>query len=223
MVYTWLQRDFKERVETIWATLGLVILILLVYGIQLIIVGDLEPRAAYEVVSEWIQPNPGFYLFLSPLLHSYHEHVVHNVVLLLISGTLTERRIGSRPLLFFVYGSGVITNVSPGLLGYGGYGVGISGAFYGLWTFVGITYTIEWWDELDRETRNYMRLLGYPALWLIGLGHLVTAVFQYVGLLAVTPGAATGAHLTGVIFGVILFIEQSFTSPAWKDSVSEWA
>jgi membrane associated rhomboid family serine protease len=207
----------KQLKIFIWrsrATLLLVSVLVFVYIFQMAIAESIRSGAAYGVIESQIRPHTTVLFFLSPLLHSSHQHLVKNLASLTLSGGITERRIDSLPLIFLVYLAGILSNALPSMLKYGGIGIGISGAFYGLWTYIGISYATEWWDDV--EARDYKQMFIHAILWLLGLWYAVTGVLQYFGLLPVTAGTATGAHLTGVIFGAILFGSRPLISQTWQ-------
>jgi len=106
---------------------------------------------------------------------------------------------------------------SPPILGFGGSGVGISGAFYGLWTVIGVTYAAKWWPSLAPKSRNYKWLIVQGILWFVGLLHAVTAVLQY----PVSQGVGTGAQLAGVVMGVLRAGSPLY--PSVKRTWARWA
>lgn len=185
---------------TVWksrATIAIALALLAVYGLQVLLAGTLRSGAAYLVVERRISPSSYLYVLGSPLVHSSHGHLLGNLTLMLPGGGFVERLVDRRAYVAFVYVAGVLSNLLPPFLGLGGFGVGISGAFYGLWTFLGVAYVAKAYVSTDLLWRFLYTLVG-----VFGLSYAVIGIQQWVGVEPVAPGTATGAHVLGVVFGL---------------------
>jgi membrane associated rhomboid family serine protease len=193
----------REFLYNARATVGLTVVTLGVYGLQLLIAGSTDLTAAFQMVDETIRPNPEFYLVLGPLLHSTHSHVAGNVVSFLICGSVVEQQIESRQLAGFVVGTAVLSNVLPQILGIGGFGLGISGALYGLWTFASIRYYRDGpsYTGQHEGVVRYLVIIGMSLVIVVGGLYALTGVAQFGGLLPVGQGVSAGAHFLGIVFG----------------------
>lgn len=205
-----LRQRFRRWVWSVRATLLFTGLLVLVYGVQLAAAGSLEHAAAYSVAKNWLGHGAGVFLVLSPLLHSSHDHLLSNLRPLLFSGVVTERRVGSWSAVRFTYGTAALANILAPLLGIGGRGLGVSSAFYGLWTFIFVTFALEFMSELTNEYTRYWRLIPYGVLAGWGFLYATTGVLQYLRVLPASQGVAKGAHFLGIVFGVVWFMSRQF-------------
>lgn len=194
----------NELGYSIRGTLGFVALLVVVYAAQWISAAFMGYETTYRVVNEYIRSHIWLFVYGSPLVHSSFSHLIWNLGFLLIGGALTERRVGWWKFVAFVYGVGLLTNILPAILGFGGFSNGISGGNFGLWAFFGLVYTKAGrQDDEERPKLNFVLALGGTVYALIG-------VFQYLGLFPAPPGSAKGAHLLGIIFGVLWFFSRRF-------------
>lgn len=205
-------RYIKAFVYSIRGTLGFAALLGVVFATQLAVVEHLGYDTAYQVINEHIRTNTALYVYGSHLVHSSLSHLLWNLGFLLISGAITERKVGWRRLVTFVYVAGLLSNTVPALLGFGGFGVGISGANFGLWAFFGLLFAQE--GRRDDEDHPGFNIL----LALLGTVYALFGVSQYVGLLPAPPGTAKGAHLLGIILGVVWF---SYYQVVFRSDFSE--
>lgn len=179
-----------------------------VYGSQLVIAGSTAETAAFRAATAATEWNAAAFTLLSPFLHSSHGHVFGNALGLLLWGGIVEREAGSATFVVGVYGSAMLANTLPRVVGAGS-GVGISGALYALATVTGLVLVGRGITGLSRasEGRSWMRLVGQIV---VGAGAVtlypVRAVAQVAGALPVAAGVSTAGHLLGVAFGVVVLL-----------------
>lgn len=192
-----LEARLDAAVRNSRATVGIALVLVAVYGLQLFLAGSLRSGPARLVVEHRLGTHGLLFLLASPLVHSSHGHLLGNLSLLLPGGAVAERLVDRRSYVGFVYAVGALSNVLPPVLGVGGFGVGISGAFYGLFAFVGVAYVAKAY-----ATSSLLRRFLYTFVGVFGLSFALSGVQQWVGAEPVAPGTATGAHLLGVLFGL---------------------
>lgn len=127
----------------------------------------------------------------SLFLHAGFEHLFFNMVALLIFGTFLESRISRKTFLLIYFTSGIIGNIgyvitAPDLSTPG---LGASGAIYGI---MGALAVIEPYATV------YVGFVPMPMI----MAAFVWTLTELLGLFA-PSGIAHGAHLGGLIFGVI--------------------
>ncbi len=180
------------------ATVGYLVFVGLVYCGQLAIAGSLRSGAAYGVAVE--VPSTAYYL-LSPWLHGTHGHVVENLVLFGLFAWWIEPRVGSRRFAVAVTLSGYATTVGPAVLGLGGRGLGASGITNCLAAFCLLERLRVARERSPTDTDDWTRRAASVVTPALAAGIVTKSVGEYVGVLAPTPGVATGSHLVGVVLG----------------------
>lgn len=167
------------------------------YACQLLLAGSLRSGAGYEIANSL--PSIAV-LALSPWLHSYHLHLVENMVVFALLGLWAERRIDSLQFGLFVVVTGYITNLVPPLFG-GGFGVGASGITNVLWTFFTATQLSALQYEMQQESLELQRAGIHLIFSFIGLIFVLRSIAEFGEFVSPPAGTATGSHLLGVVLG----------------------
>jgi membrane associated rhomboid family serine protease len=199
-------KEAEEWLYSIRGTVGFGMLIGVVYGIQLALAGSLNSGAGYRVAEEYLRPNPGAFFAFAPVAHSTHIHIASNLFFLLIGGVITERILGTKWFLMFLYASGVLSCFLPPYSGLGGPGIGISGGNLALWTFFGLYYFVEYQLAVPRFGVFERRQLIHLGIAALGTGIALRGIMQFLGLMSTPSGVAKGSHLLGVLLGVLGFV-----------------
>lgn len=188
------------------ATVGYVVAIALLYCGQLLLAGSLRSGAAYGVA---VGGPAVVTYFLGPWLHGTHAHVVENLVLFGLLAWWTEPRVGTRQFAAVVALAGYATTVGPVVLGVGGRALGASGIANCLAAYCLLDYLRLAREHSPADPSDWARR-GKSVLTLVLAAVIVsTSVAEFVGLLAPTPGVATGSHLLGVVLGVGWFVVRA--------------
>ena len=125
-------------------------------------------------------------------MHVDLEHLLYNMIALLIFGSILERRIGNQQFFALFFLSGIIGNLGYYLTAINPHipVVGASGAIYGI---VGTLAILEPFRLVYIYGLMPLPMIGATILWTLG---------DIAGLF--TPGTvAHGAHLAGMIIGVL--------------------
>ena len=139
-------------------------------------------------------------LLTSTFLHAHALHLLLNMGILFILGTLLEGLYGRGRFLFFYLTSAICSSLASLLFVQNAFGVGASGAVFGL-IGVAVALGIRYKDRLPQRLG---RILGLRLLPFIGidllLGFFVLPQFNY----NVNNTAHISGLLTGFIGGIIL-------------------
>jgi rhomboid family protein len=159
-------------------------------------------------------------LFTSMFLHGGWDHILGNMLFLLVFGIHVERSMGRLRfvLFYFVCGLGasaleIATSASSDVPG-----IGASGAIAGVLAGYLLLYPASHIDALLPLGRFYWPT-RVPAWIFIGLWFLYQLVLSVVafGDVAGGGGVAYSAHVGGFISGLILV--RIFSRPAWVDLI----
>lgn len=191
----------KQRLRQYRGTLGLAASLTIIYIALFLVAEYLYNEPIYHLLdSTWGAYSPQSIL-LSPWGHTTHSNFLNNLLLFIVSSAAVERITGTKALVVFTAASGYFANLLPPILGIGGPGVGISGAFYGLWTIVATLYFIEFLDDVFNGLHYSSILILFLTTW--GLTTTKEGIFEFFGLSTPNPGIAVGAHFIGVLFGLL--------------------
>lgn len=191
-----------RRLRSSSATLILLLLIALTYIGQLVVAGRVTGDGAYTVARSL---STEAYIVLAPWLHSTHQHVAENVLVFVLLGIWTERRVGSFQFLVVVLATGYLTNLGPAVLGFGGLSVGASGITNALWANFTASKFHEYNASVQENVLDLRRVTLNVALGVVGLFFVLRSVAEFIGYLSASSGTATGAHLFGVVIGFAWF------------------
>lgn len=194
-------RDWFGLLPDLWeirVTVGMVVLLMVVYAGQLVVAGTLRDGAAFTVATDL---PPRAYIALSPWLHSTHQHFLGNVLGLSLIGGWLERRVNRGQYVWVVLLTGYVANLGPYLIGIGGLGVGASGILNVGWTYFGLEQLENFAETVADESATVSTIGLAFLLYLVGMVIPVAAVLQYVGAMDVAAGVATGTHIVGVGIG----------------------
>ena len=128
----------------------------------------------------------------SIFLHASIEHILVNMVVLLVFGTLLERRVGSMQFLLLFVLAGVIGNVGYQVTTTSQFtpSVGASGAIYGVMGALALL------DPLQVVYLGF--IFPLPIIVIMPL----YALLDFLGLFT-TDNVAHGAHLGGLVLGIL--------------------
>ena len=139
-------------------------------------------------------------LLTSTFLHAHALHLLLNMGILFLLGTLLEGLYGRGRFLFLYLTSAIVSSLASLLFVQNALGVGASGAVFGL-IGVAVALGIRYKDRLPRRLG---RILGFRLLPFIGidlfLGFFVLPHFNY----NVNNAAHISGLLTGFIGGIVL-------------------
>lgn len=141
---------------------------------------------AYALQDPWM-------FVTSIFLHSGFDHILFNMIALFFFGTYAERLLGQRVFLLLYFASGIVGNFGYMLTATDPTipAIGASGAIYGLMGALAVL-----------APRLMVFIYGLIPLPMIGAAALY-ALLDLAGLFVPT-GIAHGAHLGGLVAGVIL-------------------
>ena len=127
-------------------------------------------------------------------LHSSVQHIVFNMLALVIFGPEIERKYGSKSFLGFYLISGVLCGISH-LLFMGGACVGASGALFGLMALYALI-------NPDQKLYLYF-LIPIKSKFIIG-GIILFELYYFI--VGQTDGVSHIAHLIGALCGLVFFL-----------------
>lgn len=141
----------------------------------------------------------------SVFIHANIVHLLFNMFTLLIFGSLLEARLGPRVFILFYLAAGIVGNFAYMGMAYSGLfpslsagidptlipGIGASGAIMGVMGVLGV---------LTPRLTIYAPMIPVPVPMFIGV--ILFAIFN-IGLSFVPSGIGTGAHLGGLVSGVL--------------------
>ncbi len=163
---------------------------------------DLGPLIQFGAYSYHLIVEDGEYwrLLTSTFLHAHALHLLLNMGILFLLGSLLEGVYGRSRFLFFYLISAIISSVASLPFVQNALGVGASGAVFGL-IGVAVTLGIRYKDRLPRRLG---RILGLPLLPFIAidilLGFFIFPYFNY----NVNNAAHLGGLFTGFVGGMVL-------------------
>ena len=163
---------------------------------------DLGPLIQFGAYSYHLIVEEGEYwrLLTSTFLHAHTLHLFLNMSILFLLGNLLEGVYGRNRFLLLYLISAIVSSVASLPFVQDAFGVGASGAVFGL-IGVAITLGIRYKDRLPRRLG---RILGLRLLPFVGLdillGFFVLPYFNY----NVNNAAHLGGLFTGVIGGIVL-------------------
>lgn len=129
-------------------------------------------------------------------LHGSVQHIIFNMLALVIFGPEIERKYGSKNFIWFYLISGVLCGISH-LLFMGGACVGASGALFGLMALYAI---------INPNQKLYLYfLIPIKSKFIIG-GIILFELYYFI--ISQSDGVSHIAHLTGALCGLLFFILQ---------------
>ena len=135
----------------------------------------------------------------STFLHAGVNHLLANMIVLFFFGMMLENLLGSRRFTFIYFASGIVGNLGYMLTALNAYtpALGASGAIYGVMASLAALR--------PRAIVFVMGMLPLPLIAVV-VGY---AILDFAGLFG-QSGIAHGAHLGGLVLGVIygLYIRQ---------------
>ena len=204
-----IERKKKKFFKVPYATIALMILILLTYGWQ---------NYQYYTEGKWLTRDKfnelGFslenvlegrlHVFLTSIfLHAGPDHIVLNLLALLFFGKAVEETLGWKKLLLIFFASAIVGNLAVlsavllGLMPYGAVTIGASGAVFGL---LGVAMLV---DPL--EIVIYPYVVPVPLI-LVAVMYTIYNIGAF--FTTVLTGAATDvayvAHIGGLIAGLLM-------------------
>jgi hypothetical protein len=180
------------------ATLTVAAILIIVYLGQLAVAGSLHPEAAFIAVR--VLPDVG-YLIFNPWMHSFHQHLVGNLVMFVLLAGWTEHRVNSAYLAVAIIVTGYSTNLVPAMVGFGEFGVGASGITNALWAYFTGTQFARFSSTLNDNPPDFRAVILHLTFFGVGLVFVLQAFAEFLGYVPVTQNTATGAHLLGVCLG----------------------
>ena len=172
------------------ATLGLAVLCLAVFALQLLLGPDVEDVGHYS--APLVADGDWWRLITANLLHAFPKvpvHMVLNLLALIALGTLAERPLGLLRTLIVMGVSGLAAMTASGLAGHP-HVVGVSGVVFGLLGAVT-------WLELRVADR-------LPAWWRVPRRPLFIMLGVSAVLPLIVPMIAGAAHLGGFLAGGVV-------------------
>jgi membrane associated rhomboid family serine protease len=185
-------------VRTYPVTLAVLGLLGTVYAGQLLLAGSLDSGAAYGMANDLSSRS---YLLFNPWIHSTHNHLLQNTIFFSILGWWTEQRINSLHFWIVVMATGYLTNLAPAMLGLGGFGIGASGITNALWAHFTAVQLSAYQKAVQKRNVEVRRVVGRLFFFFIGLVFVLKSAAEYFGYVTPPVGAATGAHLLGILIG----------------------
>ena len=173
--------------------------ILIASMVVIFILQNLTTRWIYfTFIPAYASQNPWVYI-TSIFLHASLEHLIVNMVVLLIFGTYLERILGPKLLLIIFILAGIIGNIGYQITSFSPYtpGLGASGSIYGLMGALAVL------DPLQVVYLGF--ILPLPIIVIVP----AYALLDLLGLF--TPDTiAHGAHIGGLVIGIIfgLYLRQ---------------
>lgn len=142
---------------------------------------------AFMLTSADVYSRP-WIILTSMFLHGSIAHIIFNMYVLYIFGTLLEYKIGSSRFLILYFISGIIAAIGFVIFNPLGSAVGASGAI------MGVTGAL---IVLMPNLRVYLFFAIPMPFWVAGI--LIIAI----DALGIIPGVAHAAHLAGIAFGLL--------------------
>jgi len=195
-----------EFLRSIPGTIGILLLMSTVYGIQLFIAGSVEFGAAFTAIER--SPELLYFSF-NPWLHSTHNHIFQNALLFVLFGAWTERKIGTERFVTGVVIIGYTTNIAPRLLGIGGFGLGASGITNALEAYFLLFQIVAMQKAFTDEPLQYQKVSKHFILFFIALIFVLKSIAEFFGFLTPEPGVAAGGHFIGVLLGFAWYTNRS--------------
>ena len=200
------QRFFKYRKRLPVVTLILIVVnVAIFHPLELRLIAspqDLEPLIQFGAYSYHLIIEEGEYwrLLTSTFLHAHALHLFLNMGILFLLGSLLEELYGRSRFLFFYLISAIVSSVASLPFVQDAFGVGASGAVFGL-IGVAIALGLRYKDRLPRRLGRIfgLRLLPFVGIDLL-LGFFVLPHFNY----NVNNAAHLGGLLTGFVGGLLL-------------------
>lgn len=152
------------------------------------------------------------YYYLSPWTHGGLNHFLQNMVFLLPLGVYVERRVGSFWFLAFSLLSPYFALHLSVFLGLSGLTEGASGLTKALTgyaipvLFAGFVHRLGGLRDFDGEWREAVVAVVTLAALVILLGSARLTVWRFAGLEASPEYVSVGAHLIGLVLGVLWFV-----------------
>ncbi|WP_368409340.1 rhomboid family intramembrane serine protease [Halomarina litorea] len=143
------------------------------------------------------------YLWYGPWLHSGVDHYRGNVVVLVILGWVTERRIGTVGYAGFAVGALYLSIIIPVLLRYA-HPLGASGltkALTGYLALVLLKDTQSFLRSGKADFEDTAKLVGGLLLSVVVFSSTAQTVGRALGILTAPPGQSISAHAVGLLLG----------------------
>jgi membrane associated rhomboid family serine protease len=145
--------------------------------------------------------------FTSIFLHASIEHILVNMAVLLIIGSLLEQSVGARKFISIFLLAGVIGNIGYQITAANQFtpGIGASGAIYGLMGTLAII------DPLQVVYLGFT--VPLPIIVLVP----VYALLDFLGIFtpdSIAHGAHLGGLVIGLLFGLYMRIAGNLSSPS---------
>jgi GlpG protein len=149
-------------------------------------------------------------LFTPALLHADIFHILFNMLWLYALGKQLEQKLGVLRYLLFILVAGVITNTAQYLMSGSNF-LGFSGILCAMITFIMARQKLAAWEgyRLDRMTKLFILVFIFGMFAF----QLTSFIIEVSTGVALTPGIANTAHMTGLLVGAILGRLPLF---AWK-------
>lgn len=150
---------------------------------------------------EKIQSGEVWRLFSPCLLHGNLLHIFFNMLWLIVVGKQLEMRLLPFRYILFILIAGVFSNTAQYLMGGPNF-IGFSGVIAAMLGYIWVRQKNAPWEgyQLDRMTMMFVLvfILGIAGLQAVGF------ILEYFFNIAVSPGVANTAHLSGALAGVVL-------------------
>jgi hypothetical protein len=167
-----------------WYALKLVAICVIVFILQNVF-GSLTDEFSLDSTTFFSRPwTIVSYIFL----HASFEHLFYNMFALALFGSVLERIIGSKKFLLTFFISGIIAGV--GSLIFYTSSIGASGAIYGIMGALAV---------IRPRMTVYVTFIPLP----MALAVIFWAAGDLLGLFSPSDLIAHGAHLSGLVFGLI--------------------
>ncbi len=127
----------------------------------------------------------------SMFLHGSFEHILFNMFVLLMFGSLIEQRIGTKRFYMIYFASGILAAIAFVVTPFGNYAVGASGAIMGI---LGVTIML----------LPHLQVLFFFVIPMsMRTAGIIIAMVDILGVLGVGPGGiANISHLAGLACGL---------------------
>ena len=153
------------------------------------------------------------YISLAPWMHAGWSHFCNNLLIFILLGVWTERRLGWLTFLFFAFPIPYLSLYAPVAFGYDGLSRGASGltmALTGYAVPVLLTTLIKRLESFDPNWRE----VGHVGLHLLVVSYLITDAFvtvkRFIGFSPRPEGVAVSAHFTALALGVLWFAWRGY-------------
>jgi GlpG protein len=160
---------------------------------------------------EKIRQGEAWRLFSPALLHADIFHLLFNMIWLIVLGKQLEQRMGPMRYVLFIAMAGIVTNTAQYLMGGFSF-VGFSGILCAMLAFVWMRQRQAAWEGYFLQPSTVAFMMAFLGLMLFF--QTISFAVEIVYKTSIAPPIANTAHMSGLLFGLLLGCMDFF---AWKN------